>query len=403
MCSASPRPTRPLAATAGYYGAFVAMGLMTAAVGPTLPGLAEQTGSTLRAISYLFSARSLGYLAGSFSAGHAYDRYPGHPMLAGAVVFMALMALAVPFMPAIWFLGIAMVGLGFGEGFLDVGGNAMLVWQHGAKVGPFMNGLHFCFGLGAFVAPIVIAQVISITGGIRWAYWVLGGVAWLPAVWILSVPSPVICKPADASVPGERNDRLLGLIVLFFFLYVGAEAGFAGWIYTYALSLKLATATGAAYLASAFWGSFTLGRLLAIPISTKFAPRTILVTDLAASICGVSAILIWQTSTTVVWAGTFVVGLSLASLFPTTVNLAEQRMVLNGRVTSWFFIGASAGGMCVPWLIGQVFEQRGAVITMVMILCDLALTASVFLLMIRQITSATVRNTPTATHVSPEV
>ncbi len=316
---------------------------------------------------------------------------------------MALMALAVPFMPAIWFLAIAMVGLGFGEGFLDVGGNAMLVWQHGAKVGPFMNGLHFCFGLGAFVAPIVIAQVISITGGIRWAYWVLGGVAWLPAVWILSVPSPVICKPADASVPGERNDRLLGLIVLFFFLYVGAEAGFAGWIYTYALSLKLATATGAAYLASAFWGSFTLGRLLAIPISTKFAPRTILVTDLAASICGVSAILIWQTSTTVVWAGTFVVGLSLASLFPTTVNLAEQRMVLNGRVTSWFFIGASAGGMCVPWLIGQVFEQRGAVITMVMILCDLALTASVFLLMIRQITSATVRNTPTATHVSPEV
>jgi len=213
----------------------------------------------------------------------------------------------------------------------------------------------------------------------------------------------VIRKPADASVPGERNDRLLGLIVLFFFLYVGAEAGFAGWIYTYALSLKLATATGAAYLTSVFWGSFTLGRLLAIPISAKVAPRTILVTDLAASICGVSAILIWQTSTIVVWAGTFVVGLSLASLFPTTVNLAEQRMVLNGRVTSWFFIGASAGGMCVPWLIGQVFEQRGAVITMVMILCDLALTASVFLLMIRQIASATVRNTSAATRVSPEV
>jgi len=279
----------------------------------------------------------------------------------------------------------------------------MLVWQHGASVGPFMNGLHFCFGLGAFVAPIVIAQVISITGGIRWAYWVLGGVAWLPALWILSVPSPVIRKPADVTVPGERNDRLLGLIVLFFFLYVGAEAGFAGWIYTYALSLKLATATGAAYLTSVFWGSFTLGRLLAIPISTRIAPRTILATDLAASICGVSAILIWQTSTIVVWAGTFVVGLSLASLFPTTVNLAEQRMVLNGRVTSWFFIGASTGGMCVPWLIGQVFEQRGAVITMVMILCDLALTASVFLLMIRQITSATVRTAPAETRVSPGV
>jgi FHS family Na+ dependent glucose MFS transporter 1 len=368
------------------------MGLMTAALGPTLPGLAEQTASSLRGVSYLFSARSLGYLAGSFSAGRAYDRFGGHPILASAVICMAALALTVPLIPFLWLLTIVMVGLGFGEGFLDVGGNTMLVWQHGSKVGPFMNGLHFCFGLGAFIAPIVIAQAIDFTGDIRWAYWVLGGVAWLPAVWIVRFPSPTIHKSADTSVPGQVNTRLLALIVIFFFLYVGAEAGYAGWIYTYALSLKLANETSAAYLASMFWGSFTLGRFLAIPLSVKIAPRTLLVADMIGTGIGMSAILIWNASQTVLWGGTFLVGISLASLFPTTVNLAEERMVINGRVASWFFIGASAGGMCVPWLIGQVFEQAGPGITMVMIAVDLALTAAVFVLMLRQMSRSALKS-----------
>ena len=41
-----------LAKTAGYYVAFVVLGLSTAALGPTLPGLAEQTRSTLSQVSY---------------------------------------------------------------------------------------------------------------------------------------------------------------------------------------------------------------------------------------------------------------------------------------------------------------------------------------------------------------
>ena len=47
--------------TAAYFVAFIALGLTAGSLGPTLPALAEQTHVGLSAISYLFTARSLGF------------------------------------------------------------------------------------------------------------------------------------------------------------------------------------------------------------------------------------------------------------------------------------------------------------------------------------------------------
>ena len=40
----------------------------------------------------------------------------------------------------------------------------------------------------------------------------------------------------------------------------------------------------AAFLASLFWGSFTFGRVLGIPISLRFAPTQILAADLIGAL-----------------------------------------------------------------------------------------------------------------------
>ena len=59
--------------------------------------------------------------------------------------------------------------------------------------------------------------------------------------------------------------------MLFYFLYIGYEAGFGVWIYTYALKLGLGTEITAAYLTSAFWAAFTFGRFLGIPTARRFS------------------------------------------------------------------------------------------------------------------------------------
>ena len=165
------------------------MGMYAAALGPTLPGLAAQTGAGLSQVSVLFSARAFGYLLGSIAMGRLYDRLTGHRVMAVMLVLMMAGMIAVPAVPLLPLLAVVFWFLGITEAGVDVGGNTLIVWRHGARVGPFMNAMHFCFGVGSFVAPIVIAQAILRTGGITWAYRVLA-LLMLPAViWVARTPS----------------------------------------------------------------------------------------------------------------------------------------------------------------------------------------------------------------------
>ncbi len=364
--------------TIGYFAAFVALGLVGASLGPTLPGLADHTQSQLSQISFLFAARSLGYLLGSVVGGQLYDRIPAHPVMAAVLILMAFFLALVPIIPWLALLIFVLLLAGMAEGALDVGGNTVLVWLHDQDVGPYMNALHFFFGVGAFLSPIIIAQALLASGDINWAYWALALLMLPPAAWLLRLRSP---QSQASRLAGRslRVDRLLvALCALFLFLYVGAEIGFGGWIFTYIIRLGLAQETTAAYLTSAFWGSLTLGRLVSIPITTRLRPRTILLADVLGCLASVGIIIAWPDSLAAVWIGTLGLGFSMASIFPVTISLAGRRMTITGAVTSLFFVGASLGSMTLPWLIGQFFNTIGPQITMIAIVIDLALALVIY-------------------------
>jgi FHS family Na+ dependent glucose MFS transporter 1 len=387
--------------TIGYFAVFVAVGLETAALGPTLPGLAEQTHTNLDAISLLFTAHALGYMFGSFFGGRLYDLIPGHPLMVVMLLLIAAMLALVPLVPALWMLAAAWLLVGVSGGALDVGGNTLIVWVHGRKVGPFMNALHFFFGIGSFLAPVIVALALALSGEITSAYWILAVLVLPVALWVSRLPSPIPPKnaqvrsrdenhsldtdsraerdpapePAQATT-GRRN--IVVLIALLLLFYVGAEAAFGGWIYTYAVALDLSGATTAAYLTSAFWGALTFGRLVGIPIAARFRPRTILLVDLLGCLASVGVILLWTSSPVAVWLGALGLGFSMASVFPTAISLAERRIPITGAVTGWFLVASSIGAMSVPWLIGQLFEPFGPEIAMIIILIDLVVALIVF-------------------------
>ncbi len=363
--------------TVRYYAAFIALGLVTASLGPTLPGLAENTQTRLSEISFLFTALALGLMIGSFLGGRLYDRLPGHPVMAGALIIIAVMMALIPLMPLLWLLTAVLLILGMAAGGVDVGGNTLLVWVHRRQVGPFMNALHFFFGVGAFLSPIIIAQMVLVSGGISWAYWALALLILPVSVWVLRLPSPPAQTVSDDGQAGQVDYLLVALIALFFFLFVAAELSFGGWIFTYAVALDLANETMAAYLTSTFWGALTLSRLLTIPIAIRFRPRSILWADLLGCLASVGLILLWPNSL-MVWVGTFGMGFSVASIFPLTLSLAERRMPVTGQITGWFLIGAGAGSMFVPWLIGQLFESIGPQAVMLTIMVDLIAALAVF-------------------------
>jgi len=272
-----------------------------------------------------------------------------------------------------------MLLMGLGEGGLDVGGNTMLMWLHREKVGPFMNGLHFTFGIGSFLTPIIISQMFLVSGDITWGYWLVALLLFPVIIWLLRIPSPKnMPASAEHSVKKTNNYLLIGMMVLFFALYVGAEVSFGGWVYTYAVSMKLMTTTTAALMTSLFWGSLTLGRLLSIPIAAKFKLSSVLFVDVIGVLVSVGLIMLWPNSVASIWVGTFGVGFAMASIFPTMLSLAESRLHITGGVTSLFFVGASCGSMALPWIIGQLFEPVGAWVALTFIFIAMALALVTF-------------------------
>ena len=381
--SGPPDTWQSVSTTISYYAAIFALGLAATVVGPTLPGLAKHTHTDLSTISFLFPARALGYMLGSLQSGRWYDHLPGHAVLAAGLLMMAVAMVLTPLMSLLWALTAAFLVLGVADGMVDVGSNTLLVWVYRDKVGPFMNGLHFSFGIGALLAPVVIAQAMAISGDIAWAYWVLAVLMLPGALWVLRLPSPTVPIGTHDGPTARGNRVLLVLIALFMALYVGAETGFGGWIFSYAVALHLSDAPGAAYLTAAFWGALTVGRLLSVPLATRVRPSTIVLGDLVGCLVSVGIMTLKAQSVIAIWLGTCGLGLFMASIFPTTLVFAERRMVITGRVTSWFLVGAGVGGMSLPWLIGQLFESMGPHVLLGTVMAALLVATGVFGIIMR--------------------
>lgn len=368
--------------TIAYFAAFVFLGLTTGLLGPTLPSLADQTQVGVSAISYVFAARSAGYLFGSVLSGKLFDRSPGNPVLAAMLFTMSVMMALVPVAPRLWLLLITMFILGAAESGLDVGANTLLGWVHGTAVGPFMNAMHSLFGVGALIAPLIVAQTVSFRLPPTHSYLFLALLLMPVSLVFVRLPSPIPTARVVAEGHAAAKPQQVFLIGLFLFLYVGSEVGFAGWIYTYATALRLSDANTAAYLTSLFWGALTLGRLLTIPIVARISPESVLMSSLAGCLISLALILGRPGSLTAVFVGTFCLGVSMASIFPTTLSLAGRRINLTGHVTGWFIVGASAGSMLIPLVIGQAFSAAGPRLVIVITTSTLAIASGVLFFMI---------------------
>ena len=102
-----------------------------------------------------------------------------------------------------------------------------------------------------------------------------------------------------------------------------------------------------------------MGRLIAIPVSKKVAPGTMILFNFALLTLVLIFFLIWPTDPVMVWIGAAGVGLTTATLFPTLLSFAKTRVNMTGRITGLLFLGSSLGMMLLPLLLGQVFDRYG--------------------------------------------
>lgn len=315
-------------------------------------------------MSVLLAMRPMGYLVGTLWSGRILERRPGHPVLALAALTAAGFLALVPLAQSLKLLSFLILAMGLAQGMIDVGSNTLIVWVFEKKVGPYLSGLHFAFGVGAFAAPLIVAQTLR-HGGSAWAFWAISLYLLPLALFLWRVPSPEHAAPAAAEPKAKAAaDRVLpALFLACFFLYGGTEAGFGAWIYHYALAFDPNALERAALLASTFWGLLGLGRLGGIPVLARFRPQQFLSLIIPASLLAFSVAVLWPATAWALWAATIGAGLSMACIFPTLLVFAGPLLSRGGRVssrmTSFFFVGSSSGSILLPWLMGQAFEPLG--------------------------------------------
>ncbi len=337
----------------------------------------------------VFVIWSMGYTLGTYLAGRIFDDVPGHSVLGVAQICAALLLIFIPEARSFWLLLVILACKGIAEGFINAGANTLLVWTHGEKVSPFMNGLHFSFGLGAFISPLLVAWAVGTPTTFHWVYWVIGVFSLLAGLRILTLkgsPCRYMHKASSGqNIPLRSYYPLIIAATLFLFFYVGAEITFGGWVYTYGVTLKLISSSGAAYLTSGFWLTFTIGRLISVPAATRFTPKQILQVALLGCLSILGLAMILPGSRTVLWVMALGLGFCMAPIWPAGFTLAGQSFPLTGRVSSIVLMGDSTGTMVLPGLVGKVIESSGPPAMIILIFGSLILTsiALVFLLRLR--------------------
>ncbi len=335
----------------------MALGTVTASLGPSLPFLAARTGVSIEVASGMFSAKAFGFLIGSFIAGRVIERIKAHGMLQMGLAVAALSVVAIPVSPEFGVVLAFLFVAGLFVGSVDVGANILIVWQMKERVAPFLTGLHFIWGLGALLAPIIIVQLNQRTGSLMAPFAVIAAMLAVCTILFLRLPTP---PPIHAKqvIRVPLALRPLATLMVMLFLAGVMELSLAGFIFTYVYEGGLGNEQQAGWINSSFYAALTATRLILAFMLLRFANRTILGWALTLVIGSCVMVLLLPKLLSVVWFGVVLCGIGQAAMFPLTLSIAPQYLPAEGRVTSFMFLGASIGFVGMPWLVGQLYESN---------------------------------------------
>ncbi|CAG5116215.1 unnamed protein product [Candidula unifasciata] len=135
--------------------AFFCVGLCIAIPGPTLLELGRRVHRDTEHMTFIFTARSVGFLIGSLVGGVLFDFFDQQILLFYTLSLVAVATVGVPWCTALLSLSALICVQGVAIGVLDTGGNVFCIKIWGKRSAPFMQVLHFAFGIGAFLAPLI--------------------------------------------------------------------------------------------------------------------------------------------------------------------------------------------------------------------------------------------------------
>lgn len=155
---------------------------------------------------------------------------------------------------------------------------------------------------------------------------------------ISSAGSQVKSDKNDSDVNHQTLDRnqqfLLVIMIGFFFFYAGSEVSFGIYLTAFCVKSRLGlTKQIGAGITALFWGCFAAMRFLAIFAAIYLKP--IYLMSLSCLVSCVGSILLaihGDQSVTILWAGSAMLGLGIASIYATGLLWLKSHMKITNRI-----------------------------------------------------------------------
>ncbi|KRZ74525.1 Major facilitator superfamily domain-containing protein 4 [Trichinella papuae] len=142
-------------ATFVYCAVFCSFGMCIAFLGPTLWDLACQTSTPIPTMTWVFFVQSLFIMLGSLSGGQLLYFFHASHINLFCMAMVCLTLAIIPTCGTIYSLATILAIMGIHLGIIDTTVNVSIINLYQKHVAPFAATLHFCYGFGAFLSPII--------------------------------------------------------------------------------------------------------------------------------------------------------------------------------------------------------------------------------------------------------
>jgi fucose permease len=354
------------------YLGFMGLGLSGAMLGVAWPSMREAFSRPLDNLGILLVTGMVGGLLASSSSGPLIARFGVGRLLLLSAILNAIGLLGYGLAPGWWVIVPLGLATGLGSGAIDAGLNTYFAANHSTKL---MNWLHACFGIGATLGPMVM-RVSLVGGSWRWGYVAAGllhaGFAacfWLTRDrWTLA-RSPDAAPPEEASpLPKTQGARAVDTLklplvwvgVALFFLYTGVENTTGQWSYSLLTEARSVAPDVAAFWASAYWGSLTVGRIVFGFVTDRLGIERSLRLAMLGAI-GAAVLIWWNAVNLFGLLGLALMGFAVSPLFPLSVSATPKRVGTDHAANAIGF-QIALGGLgfsLMPSLAGVLAQRMG--------------------------------------------
>jgi fucose permease len=344
------------------YLVFILLGLPDGMLGVAWPSMRATFGQPLDAMGVLLISSTCGFLAVSVIVGRLMGRFGIATFLVIASLTRMASMLGYAVAPAWWLMALSAFAYGMGSGAIDAGLNTFFAMSFSPRL---MNWLHAAFGVGATLGPLIMTVMVAQNLTWRWGYVVIALMQFGLTIAIFvtrrswNVPVQESVRAASEREPGAVSARATLMLpavwlgIAIFFVYTGTEVTAGNWNFTLFTEGRGVDVAVAGFWASAYWATFTLGRIVFGFISEGRSVVRMIRGCLALAVVG-ALLMMWNPTDQVGFLGVAFLGFMLAPIFPLLVSETPLRIgVAYAQHAIGFQVGAANLGLALlPTLAG---------------------------------------------------